>query len=677
MPSFEFTSPEGKKYTVNGPDGATKEQAFQMLQTQLGSTTQEPKPEGDTLVGEAGRQVGLTARAGVTGVSAIPMMVGDALNSGINMATSGVNKLAGTNIPQLKMPSNALQSVMTDAGVPAPQNATERVVQDVASGMAGTGGLVKAGKFLENAASPITQRVGNMLSAGPGMQTASAATSAGASGMVRENDGGTGAQVLAGLAGAATPSLSLAAGSSAVRGAMRGGEAGRQKVAENIKLFNEASGSTPSVGQASEGRFPRAIESVLSRTPGGAGPMVRDAEAKSEQVANAVRGMADDLSPGASPALAGESIVKGVTGFKEGFKKLQERLYDKLDTHLPAGTPISVKSTQDALKELNADIPGAPTLSEWFKNSKIQGIDAALAADLAKASRPTTQSLITPKANVPATLPYEAIKKLRTLVGRELADSSLMSDVPRSKWTALYAALSDDLGGAAVKSGPKAEEAWRQANTFSRTQLERLEQLQSVVGKDAPEKVFQAAMSGSKEGDTILKRVISAIPKDNRADVAAAVLRRMGNANPSAQNALGDVFSTETFLTNISKISPEAQQTLFGRLKNQETRNQLMNLAKVAANVREGSKVFANPSGTQQAISAQTAGLGVLGALATGHIGAAAAGIGAPIAANALARKMTSPSAVNWLARKTEVSPALMPSEINALSRIYGTSQAD
>lgn len=35
MPSFEFTSPEGKKYTVNGPDGATKEQAFSMLQTQL------------------------------------------------------------------------------------------------------------------------------------------------------------------------------------------------------------------------------------------------------------------------------------------------------------------------------------------------------------------------------------------------------------------------------------------------------------------------------------------------------------------------------------------------------------------------------------------------------------------------------------------------------------------
>lgn len=35
MAAFTFTSPDGKSYTVNGPDGATKEQAFAMLQGQL------------------------------------------------------------------------------------------------------------------------------------------------------------------------------------------------------------------------------------------------------------------------------------------------------------------------------------------------------------------------------------------------------------------------------------------------------------------------------------------------------------------------------------------------------------------------------------------------------------------------------------------------------------------
>lgn len=37
MPSFEFTSPDGKKYTVDGPEGATQEQAFAILQKQLAS----------------------------------------------------------------------------------------------------------------------------------------------------------------------------------------------------------------------------------------------------------------------------------------------------------------------------------------------------------------------------------------------------------------------------------------------------------------------------------------------------------------------------------------------------------------------------------------------------------------------------------------------------------------
>jgi hypothetical protein len=42
MPDFEFTSPQGKVYTVSGPAGATKEQAFAMLQTQLKNAPAAP-----------------------------------------------------------------------------------------------------------------------------------------------------------------------------------------------------------------------------------------------------------------------------------------------------------------------------------------------------------------------------------------------------------------------------------------------------------------------------------------------------------------------------------------------------------------------------------------------------------------------------------------------------------
>ena len=65
MPTFEFTSPEGKTYEVEGPEGATHEQAFQMLQTQLGASAPAPaKPTlkqrlvGDDPLKELGAGVG-------------------------------------------------------------------------------------------------------------------------------------------------------------------------------------------------------------------------------------------------------------------------------------------------------------------------------------------------------------------------------------------------------------------------------------------------------------------------------------------------------------------------------------------------------------------------------------------------------------------------------------------
>jgi hypothetical protein len=44
MPTFEFTSPDGQAYEVEGPEGATEAQAFEMLQTQLGASSERSAP---------------------------------------------------------------------------------------------------------------------------------------------------------------------------------------------------------------------------------------------------------------------------------------------------------------------------------------------------------------------------------------------------------------------------------------------------------------------------------------------------------------------------------------------------------------------------------------------------------------------------------------------------------
>jgi len=649
MPTFDFTSPEGKKYTVEGPAGATQEQAFQILQSQIGAPAQ---PEERGMGTELARQVGLTLRAGAKGSAGLVGLGADAIGGAMNMGLAA----AGSDY-RFPPTSKAIDNVLNSAGVAQPENATERVVQDIAGGMAGGAGTVAVGRAMANSAAPVVQKIGQVLSTGPAMQTVSGATGGGAQGVTREMGGSGGAQAAAGLLGSVAPQVALAAGSGAVRGLLRGGEQGRQTVNKNIELFKDAADVAPSVGQATEGRIPRAIESVLAKTPGSAGVMQKAAQKKADAVAASVTKLADELSPTGNAVNAGEAITKGVQGFKDGFKVVQARLYNTLDQYIPADSPINVGKTQAKLAELNADIPGAPNLSQWFKNSKIKGIDAALEADLAQAAKG-------------GALPYEAIKKLRTLVGNEIADNSLLSDVPRSKWTALYGALSEDLGAAAKTAGPKAEQSWQWANKYTSSQLDRLEQLSGIVGKDAPEKVFSAAMSGTSEGNTVLKRVVDAIPKENRKELASAVLRRMGKATAGNQNDVGDAFSTETFLTNLNKLSPDSRNTLFGRLGVPDTENKLLQLAGVASNVRDGSRVFANPSGTQPALSAQLAGGAIAGAVLSWNLPLAAGAAGTMGGANLLARRMNNPEFVKWLGQKNELSPTITAAEVNALSQL-------
>lgn len=588
------------------------------------------------------RQVGLTARAGLRGLASIPAMVGDAAGMRSSAAVEGLSDLMH---------------------LPRPENATERVSQDVASGMAGGGGMIGLGRMMYNSASSVASRVGDLLKSQPLLQTISNITGPGAASVTREAGGGPGAELVAGVVGAVAPGAAGSGTPEVIRRLMRGGEEGRQVVEQNLKTFQSSGYGTPSVGQASEKRLPRAIESVTSKTPGGAGRMQDTAEKGAEGLGGRVEKLADELAQGATSAQAGRKISDSIEGFKDGFKKLQGELYGRLDQHLPKDTPIGVSKTQAALKELNADIPGAPNLSEWFKNAKIQGIDAALEKDLKVAGET-------------GKLPYEAIKKLRTLVGGELADSSLLADVPKSKWKALYAALSDDLGEAARAQGKDATEAWEWANQFSRTQLARLEQIAPVVGKDAPEKIFQAAMSGTREGATNLKATLDAMPKEARKTVAATVIRRMGLATPGKQDDLGEAFSAETFLTNWNCLSGEAKTQLFDRLGG-TYRESLDEVAKVSSNLREGSKVFANPSGTQQAVSGQVAGGGALVALLTGHPEVAAAIGGATVAANQTARLMTNKDFVQWLAKSTRAPTGALGAELNTLAEISGKWNAE
>ncbi len=667
-------------------DGARKPVTDPALLAEL----DKPAPER-TVLEKAGRAVGLTARAGIEGVTAIPAMLANAPAALYNKVAAFMSPptLAGqiTGERGFRFPDQSQfgATIADKIGLPRTENATERVVGDVAGSMAGAGGMVKAGANLaEKGGTEIAKRIGALLASNPSTQIVASGTGTGAGSVVREEGGGPGAQLAANVAATMLPSASTGI-AEMVKRAVRGGEAGRLRVADTIQAFEDAGAGTPTVGQVTQGRGARAVESGLSKSPGAAGRMVAKAEAEAAGIGDKVDEIASSFSTRSGAAPAGREIRAGLGRFADGFKKQSGKLYDELDTHIAKDARIDVSATQRALSVLNAEIPGAPNLSRFFQNAKMQGIKGALDADTLGEANVISRMSPIEKAmfgEVPSAartamiqefedgkLPYEALKKLRTLVGHEISNSNLVSDVPRSKWKALYGALSEDLESAAKAAGPQAEKAFGRANSYYSAGMKRIDDvLDPILKKTDPEDVFKAAVSGTSEGATTIRGVMKSLPEESRKIVASTTLRRLGRAVNSKQDDLGEVFSTETFLTNWNKITPDSKTALFAALPD-EMRKDLDKIARVASNIRDGSKVFANPSGTAQAASNQlTAGAAAI-SLLTGNWPVAAAIAGGVASAAASSRLMTSPDFVRWLAKSTRVPVEQLPAQLNVLSQ--------
>lgn len=619
-----------------------------------------PKAEGGA-GSDLVRQLGLTTRDAINGVTSLPAMAGDALNAGINAGIRGVNDVAGTNIPQLKPVSGALNDIENRVGLPQPQNGTERIVNDIATAMAGAGSQSAGAKQIADVLSnPRAVSLLREIAANPAQQVAAAAGGAAGSGVAREIGASPVAQAAAGLAGGMAPSAAAAAGAAATRYLLRGGDQNIPAMQQTIRAFHDA-GTEPSAGQASGNRLAQATESMLSKYPGGAGVMAGKAESQASEIGAKVEKLADGLSPNASPSVAGRAIEKGLSGpggFVDRFKQGQKLLYGKLDQYIKPDASIKMSNTEQALAGMNQDIRGAKNLSARFKNQEVMQIEDALRADMRGQN---------------GALPYEAVKKLRTQVGEKIENGSLSDTVPRSQWRALYAALSKDLDGAAQATGnPDAVRAMQRANAFTRAGHARIDDvLDKVAKQDIPEKIFKSSVNSAdmQAGATKIQGIMKSLTDGERDVVKSAFVRRMGMASAGQQGAEGDTFSSQTFLTNWNKMSPQAKDVMFSS-KDGNLRKSLDQIAKTAERIKEGSKVFSNPSGTAPAL----ANLGLItaagSAAASGNLATATGLLGSAGVANLSARLMTNPRFVGWLARATQIkNPETAVQAVQSLGR--------
>jgi hypothetical protein len=110
----------------------------------------------------------------------------------------GINKLLGT---EFSTPTEALNNLLTAAGMAEAQTGTERVLQSTAGGVGGAGGAIGLGRTMAQSARPVIAAIGDAMAAQPAAQLAGGAGGGASAQGAAEMGVGPIGQLFAGLVG--------------------------------------------------------------------------------------------------------------------------------------------------------------------------------------------------------------------------------------------------------------------------------------------------------------------------------------------------------------------------------------------------------------------------------------------------------------------------------------------
>lgn len=124
MATFVITAPNGKEYEITAPEGATQDQVLEYAKQNYQSLPETQVQPSSSMTDQLGRQLGLTGRAAIQGLSAPVNVAADFLSGAYNV---GANLLGSeSRMPYL---SQEQAKGLTQVGFPEPQGGLEKAVQ--------------------------------------------------------------------------------------------------------------------------------------------------------------------------------------------------------------------------------------------------------------------------------------------------------------------------------------------------------------------------------------------------------------------------------------------------------------------------------------------------------------------------------------------------------------------
>lgn len=417
-----------------------------------------------------------------------------------------------------------------------------------------------------------------------------------------------------------------------------GGEGAAQRLLTQFRSF----GIEPSPSLVTKKSGMARLETSLQQNPITAEVMEKQAKTVVDDTQTALTKIISDIGEPKTAQGAGETIQQAAINAAKRFEFRQEKLYTEAFDLIGSETPVAVGAADDLLKEMYREINRAPNSLEPALGGAIKELEA-IVADAVEG------------------IPFAALKQVRTAIGKNLAEplSSGATSAQNMAMKRVYGALTEDLSSAASNTSAEAAKKLATADRYTRLWSNTAKDTMEKIAKfDAEERAFKFAMSASNDGGSSLARLRRNFTNEEWDTVAASVLNKLGDATPGAQNAAGDAFSINTFLTNWNRLSPEAKSALFGGNRYKPQRDALDQLTVLMERVKDVSR-FSNTSNTAGALQAQLllSGLGATsGYIATGDLKGAAIGAGAAFTPRMAAKLITSPKFVTWLAEPLEKS---------------------
>lgn len=207
----------------------------------------------------------------------------------------------------------------------------------------------------------------------------------------------------------------------------------------------------------------------------------------------------------------------------------------------------------------------------------------------------------------------KSARAMRTALRDDFANTNLRgSDIER-RANEVMDALTDDIDGSLRANGlDDAADALIKANGEWRAYVDLTDEVVAPIigkkGEKSGEQVAKALMADLQGNNARAVKFLRALPASEQSTLRASVIAGLGRANKGAQNANGDAFSLDTFLTHWNDIGESAKAAYFGP----EARKALNDLA-VVANGSKQARRYANSSqtagGSQSLLRMITTGL--------------------------------------------------------------------